>query len=182
MKLLKEIENRRSFRAFSEQMPKEDEIKLVLEAARLAPSSSNAQAWKYYYSKRGSSGFFKIVDSLAAGNKLWADKAAVLIVSTASKFLSNGNPYKHAWHDVGLANAQMGLQAENLGMFTHIMGGFSADVLIENLSIDSKTEDVVCVIALGFHGRPEDLPETLQEREKAERVRKPSHEVIFEIE
>jgi nitroreductase len=181
MGLLKEIELRRSYRSFTEKIPDNEDIKHVFEAARLAPSSSNAQAWKYYFAKRGSSGFKKIANSLAEGNKVWAENAALLIVSTAAKYLSSGKPYKHAWHDVGLANAQLGLQAEHLGLFTHIMGGFSAEIILKSLSIDSEKEDIVCVIALGYHGDLHQLPEVLQAREMADRVRKPSQEVFFEI-
>jgi nitroreductase len=181
MHLLNEIITRRSYRSFDSKIPSETEIELIFEAARLAPSSSNAQPWKYHYAVRNTDGFDSILSALAEGNKIWALNAGALIVATAAKYLSNGNIYKHAWHDVGLANAQLSLQAEHLGLFTHIMGGFSTEKLAQNLHIETEFEDVVCVIALGYHGDGSDLNETMKARETASRSRKPLHEMIFKL-
>lgn len=177
---IKEIENRKSYRAFSAKRLNEEQINNLFEAARLAASSGNAQGWKYYYAQKSSTAFQTILDSLAPANQVWAQNAPLLIVSTAAKFLSNGKPYIHAWHDVGMANAHMLLQAEHLGLFGHIMGGFSASQIQETLQI-SEDESPVCIIAIGYRGEIQQLSEALQQREMAPRSRKSLDEVAVKM-
>lgn len=180
MKLLDVLEERRSYRSFTEDILSKEEIELIFEAARIAPSSSNAQGWKYYYAQKGSSGFNKILESLAEGNQIWAKNAPVLILSCAAKTYANGNEYKHSWHDVGLANSQLILQATHLGYYGHMMGGFSTEKIKQLIAIDPNFEPV-CVLSIGKKGDGSDLNEQLQSRENLQRTRKPLEEVAKDI-
>jgi len=180
MELLGVIKERKSYRSFNDEIPEKEVIDSIFEAARVAASSSNAQAWKYFYAIRGSKEFNLIVDSLAGGNIVWAKNAASLVVSTAAKTYDNGKEYKHAWHDVGLANAQLVLQATHLGYFAHIMGGFDTEQLSNSIQLP-ETRDAVCVIAVGKQGDGSDLNDVFKERENQERNRKPLDEVASEI-
>ncbi len=47
MKVLKEIEERRSIRKYKNQPIADEDIYHIMEAARLAPSGSNTQPWKF---------------------------------------------------------------------------------------------------------------------------------------
>jgi nitroreductase len=59
------------------------------------------------------------------------------------------------------------------------MGGFDKDKAKAELNIPQGYEPLV-MIALGYPGTPDQLPETLRERELAPRVRKPLDEFVFE--
>jgi nitroreductase len=58
------------------------------------------------------------------------------------------------------------------------MGGFYADNAREECAIPDSYEPVA-VLALGYLGDPESLPEDLRMRETALRTRKPLEDVVF---
>ena len=172
--LLPAIQSRKSFRSFTKQALTEEQIAALFEAARLAPSSMNAQPWSYVYATpENKSGFEKIVSALLPANKTWAKNAALLIVCTAAKHYDNGTAYTHAWHDTGLANAQLVLQATYMGLFAHFIGGINFPDMQKNVSVPD-THEVICVIAIGYQGDGSDLEsEQLKQREQAAQIRKP---------
>lgn len=47
MDVLKSIKNRRSIRRFKSDQISDDQIKILLESARLAPSGTNSQPWRF---------------------------------------------------------------------------------------------------------------------------------------
>ncbi len=90
----------------------------------------------------------------------------------------NGQPNPRALYDVGLAVGSLLVQATALGLFTHQIGGFEREQAREALGIPDGYEPVV-VIALGYLGTPDTLPEDLRERERAPRSRKPLEAFVF---
>jgi nitroreductase len=86
---------------------------------------------------------------------------------------------RFAFHDVGQANAMLVLQATALGLASHQMGGFDVDAARERFSIPADWEPAD-VIAVGYPGSVDSLPETMREREVAPRKRKPLDEFAFE--
>ena len=80
------ILNRWSPRGMTGEELSDDELMPLFEAARWAPSSNNAQLWRFVYAKRGSTFWNTFVGLLVEGNKAWAQHAAVLIVVTSRKF------------------------------------------------------------------------------------------------
>jgi nitroreductase len=89
-----------------------------------------------------------------------------------------GKPNRHAIHDVGLATAQMILQALAMGVFVHPMAGFYPEKVRELYGVPEGYEPVAA-IAAGYPGDPATLPESLRQRELAPRVRKPQEEFVF---
>ena len=172
--LLPAIQSRKSFRSFTKQALTEEQIAALFEAARLAPSSMNAQPWSYVYATPANQpGFEKIVSALLPANKTWAKNAALLIVCTAAKHFENGTVNTHAWHDTGLANAQLVLQATSMGLFGHFIGGINLPDMQKNLSVPD-THEVICVLAIGYQGDGSDLEtEQLKQREHAPQISKP---------
>ncbi|MEQ8424468.1 MAG: nitroreductase family protein [Cyclobacteriaceae bacterium] len=166
------IIKRRSKRAFADKDIDPDKIKSLFEAARWAPSSMNEQPWTYIYATRDQSDLWnKVFDSLNEGNQVWVKRAPLLVVSMARKiFLRNGQPNTSAKYDLGGANAFLSLQATALGLNVHQMGGFSRKMLTDNLNIPDDFEPGV-IIAIGYPGDPDQLPENLKERELAPRFR-----------
>lgn len=175
------IEKRWSPRAFTDEQIPREQLQELLEAARWAASSMNEQPWRYVYAYRGTEGFDQLWSALMAGNQPWAAKASVLLVSLAqTHFLSNGRPNAWAEHDLGMANAQLMLQAASRDLYGHMMGGFHADQVRELLQLE-ETIKPVCVIALGYRAEAESLEEPFRSRELAPRSRKPVAEFAREL-
>jgi hypothetical protein len=88
-----------------------------------------------------------------------------------------GKALSHSVYDLGQAVAHLSVQATAENIVVHQMGGFDADALGTALGLGS-THRVITVMTLGTQGDPADLPENLQEREAAPRVRKPLGDVV----
>ncbi len=166
------IEQRRSRRAYSSKPVEPEKIKSLFEAARWAPSSVNEQPWFYLYATREQPELWNtIFETLSEGNKIWAKEAPLLVVAMYRKnFLRNDRPNGAARFDLGAANAFISLEATNLGLNVHQMGGFEKQKAIELLNIPDTHEPVV-IMAIGYLGDIENLPDNLKEREVAPRER-----------
>jgi len=173
------LNERYSPRSFSDRAVTEQELELVLEAARWAPSSMNEQPWRFLVTRHGGEGHAELLASLSPSNAVWADKAPVLILNMAHRSLSrNGKENFHARHDLGAAIAQLTAQATALGLGLHQLGGFHAEVARASFNIPDEF-DLVSVIALGFPGGPEQLSAELLERELHRTPRKPLSELVY---
>lgn len=172
MPLLETIQIRRSKRAYSDRPIEPEKIQSLFEAARWAPSSLNEQPWVYIYAtKEQPSLWGKLFDALADSNKIWAERAPLLIMSLVRKnFVRNEKPNGSARYDLGAANAFLTLQATHLGLNVHQMGGFDRQQATVNLNVPD-THEVAVMIAVGYSGDPDMLPENLKERELSPRER-----------
>lgn len=170
--LLETIQRRRSKRAYSDRPIEPEKIQSLFEAARWAPSSLNEQPWVYIYATKEQSYLWgKLFDALADGNKIWAERAPLLIMSLVRKnFVRNEKPNGSARYDLGAANAFLTLQATHLGLNVHQMGGFDRQRATVNLNVPD-THEVAVMIAVGYSGDPDMLPENLKERELSPRER-----------
>jgi nitroreductase len=95
------------------------------------------------------------------------------------QFVRGGKPNAHAWHDAGLALANLLLEATARELATHPMAGFDAAAARTAFGIPAGFDPVVAV-AVGPPGSLEALPEDLQAREVAPRQRRPLSEFVFE--
>lgn len=174
------IGRRWSPRAFSDQPVAADKIRSVLEAARWAPSSRNEQPWAYFLATRDDpKNFQDMLGVLMDANRTWAQKAPVLILTLAHTQLEkDATPNRLGFHDLGQATSNLATQATSLGLSTHQMGGFDIEAAQERFRVPAGWEPV-SVIALGYPGEPESLPEPFREREMAERRRKPLEDFVF---
>ena len=173
------ILKRRSPLAFDQKPVEEVKIMRLFEAARWAPSSRNEQPWRFIYATRGDEAFDKMVNCLAETNKIWAQKAPLMILSVAKTVSSyNGKPNAYSFHDTGMAVANLLVQATDMGLFVHQMGGYDKDRARMELNIPIEFEPVA-MIAVGYTGKTEDLPADLQKRETAERTRLELNELVF---
>lgn len=172
MALLKAIELRRSRRAYSERPVEGEKIQSLFEAARWAPSSSNEQPWTYIYATKDQQELWgKIFDTLNDSNKVWAERAPLLIMTLVRKnFIKNDRPNPSARYDLGAANAFLSLQATHVGLNVRQLGGFDREKAKVNLNVPD-THDVVVALAIGYEDVPEILPEHLRLRELAPRER-----------
>lgn len=155
------------------------ELRSVLEAARWAPSSMNRQPWRFVVARRGSQVHGLVMESLAAGNQVWAKDASVLVVAIAERS-RDGRPIGTADYDLGLAVAQLAFQAHSQGLHAHQMGGFDHGMLTDVLGLDPDLAPVV-VVALGRRDHHDRLPDDLRRREIAPRVRRPLSETVLVV-
>lgn len=156
------------------------DLRLIFEAARWAPSSSNEQPWRYLVGRRNSRTHSKIAACLNPGNQIWAADAAVLMLGVAStRFTRNDAPNAYALYDLGAATMLITLQATALGILAHQMAGFDHAAVRQALAIP---EDFLLgsVMTLGYQGEPSALPnERLLSSETASRTRKPLNQIAF---
>lgn len=174
------LARRWSPRAFAERDVDPAALRSLLEAARWAPSSFNAQPWAFLVAtRRDPAEHERLVSVLSEGNRIWAQQAPVLMLSLAQlNFARDGKPNRHAWHDVGLATGHLMIQATAMGLVVHAMAGFSPEKARELYAIPPGWEPVAA-LAVGYPGEPGRLPEHLRDRERAPRVRKPIEEFVF---
>src|SRR3989442_5939754 len=174
------LRRRWSRRAFSDGRGDPAIMRSLLEAARWEPSSYNEQPWSFIVATKDDPvEFGRLLSCLVEGNIQWAQRAPVLMVSVARlSFEDDGKPNRHAFHDVGLAVANLIVQATALGLVVHQMAGIFPDKIRELYGIPEGYE-AVAGIALGYPGDPQSLPEGLRKRELAPRERKPLTEFVF---
>ena len=173
------LQRRWSPRAFADRMVEPEQLQSLFEAARWAPSSNNEQPWHFIVgTKADPPAHDRLVACLKEGNRKWAFRAPVLILSVARmNFEDEGTPNRHAWHDTGMAALSLCLQATALGMVAHQMAGFEIEKARTDLGIPAGYEPVA-MIAVGYSGDPATLPDYLRERELKPRERKPVTEFV----
>ncbi|SDC21950.1 Nitroreductase [Paenibacillus sp. UNCCL117] len=169
--------NRWSPRAFSDRKVSGNDLQAVLEAAHWAPSSYNDQPWRFIVATEEDQ--LEVFRSfLGDFNKLWATKAPVLIVVASDKLRENGDPNGAHAFDAGAAWGYLALQASLKGLISHAIGGFDREKARQLLNVPDHFE-LHAVIALGYQGDKNELPEALQARE-IPNTRKPLSSVVFE--
>jgi nitroreductase len=180
-KVIDVVAKRFSPRAYSSKAVEKEKLLTVLEAARWSASSYNEQPWRFIVStKENPEAFEKMLSVANDWNQKWATLAPVLILTVAKKtFSHNGNPSKHAWHDVGQAVATLALEAAQHDLYIHQMGGIHTDKARELFNIPEDF-DVVSLFTLGYLGDIKDLPEEFHKSEQRKRERKPLSELVFE--
>lgn len=174
------LQKRWSPRAFSDQPVEADKLRILFEAARWAPSSFNEQPWSFIVAtKDDQENFDRLLQCLVEGNRAWARHAPVLMLSVAKlRFEEDGEPNRHAFHDVGLAAENLVIQATALGLRVHQMAGFDVQKARATFEIPVGYEPVAA-LAIGYPGDPARLPDRLREREIAPRSRRPLRESVF---
>lgn len=173
------LSHRWSPRAFADRPVEPAKLVAVFEAARWAASSFNEQPWHFIVApKAASESFAQLLGCLSRGNASWAAQAPVLLLSVAQLLDEDGDPNRHALHDVGQAVAQMAIQALDMGLYMHQMAGFDMAKAQRIFAIPEHFEPAAA-IALGYPGDPAALPERYREREAQPRTRKALTEFVF---
>ncbi len=175
------IAKRYSPLAFDKRSVEKEKINKLFEAARWAPSSRNEQPWRFIFAEReNKDSFNRMLETLAEGNKIWARDVPLLILSIAllnSSFHNRPNPY--AFHDTGMAVGNLLIQATEMGIYAHQMGGYDKEMARKNLNIPEEYAPVA-MIAVGYRGNTDNLSEELQKREQSKRERMPLDKIVFE--
>ncbi len=166
--------------AFSDRPVADADLCALFEAARWAPSSYNEQPWTFILATQQDPGEFdRLASCLVEANQVWARKAPVLAISVAHMHFSrNGKPNTCAHHDVGLAVAQLTVEATARGLVVHQMAGIVPDMVRANYQLPEGCQPLTG-IAIGYAGDAQKLPDSLQDRDTAERTRKPLADFVY---
>jgi nitroreductase len=175
------LQQRWSPRAFADRAIEPAQLLRLWEAARWSASCANQQPWYFIVAtKENAVEYARLLSCLRDTNQQWAAHAPVLMVSVAKlSFDMNGQANRYAFHDVGLAVANLIFQATALGLCVHQMAGFYPDKVRELYGVPDDFEPVAGIV-LGYPGDPATLSEELQQRELAPRVRKSLDSFVFE--
>lgn len=168
-------------RAFTGEPVPEADLKIMFEAARWAPSSSNSQPWRFLYARAGTPHFETFVKLLVEGNQGWAKTAGALVILVSKETMETGDkviPMRTHALDVGTAWGFLALQALRLGYMTHAMAGVELDRIRTELKVPSGYSPQIA-IAIGKQADKSILPERLRERE-VPNARMPQKDFVFE--
>lgn len=173
------IRSRWSPAIFSPRSVEPGKLLSVLEAARWAPSSFNAQPWSFLVARKEEpEEFARMLSCLVPGNVAWAQNVPVLMTSVAKlRFDHNDAANRHAYHDTGIATGFLMLQATALGILAHGMAGFDAAKARELYSIP-ESHEAVAAIGLGYAGNEDGAPEELRKRNQR-RPRRTLEQFVF---
>lgn len=170
--------HRYSPRALTGESLSEADLMTLFEAARWAPSSGNAQPWRFLYARRDTPAWETFFNLLAPGNRIWAHRAAVLVVVVSRTTRENGKPIATHSFDTGSAWMSLALQARIKGIVAHGMEGYDKDRAVRDLHIpDGHVPEAM--IAIGIYGKPEELAEEKKAGETPSQ-RKALEEIVFE--
>src|SRR5437762_2936568 len=172
--------NRWSPRSMTGEPLAEGELFALFEAARWAPSSFNAQLWRFILARRENpKEFDAFLNLLVPGNQAWAkDAGALVVVAARQTFERNDKPSVTHAFDAGAAWENLALEAARRGLVTHGMEGFDYDRARQELRIPREF-DVLAMIAIGKRGPREKLPEKPRAAEEPNN-RRPLREILFE--
>ena len=177
MDIIKEIQSRRSVRKYTDRPVAGEDIRQILEAARLAPSGNNTQPWKFMVIRDAAK---KQAVAAADHDQKWLLSAPVFLVCLADiSRRTAGTPVpvdentpcedlKRVIRDAAIAVTHMLLEAEHLGLSTCWTGWYSQAEMRQALGV-SDSYYVSGVIALGYGAEA-----------PAPRPRRPLEELILE--
>lgn len=176
MNIIKEIEQRRAYRAMSTEPVQRDSVVRMIKAASLAPSCMNKQPWRFLVLD-DTAALEKGRKALSKGN-YWAAKAPVLVLVITRKNLDCdlSDHREYALFDTGMAVMNLQLQAVAEGLYIHPMAGFDPAVVKKEFGIEDEWI-VVTIIAVAHPGSAEGLSDSHKELEASKRDRKTVEEI-----
>jgi nitroreductase len=174
------IADRWSPYCFSDRPVSETDLSSLFEAARWAASSYNEQPWTYIVATRKNPvEFDRLLSCLLPANQAWAKAAPVLAIGVVSlQFAKTKKENRAAVHDLGLASANLVLEATSRGLSVHQMIGLVPEKARELYQIPEHFE-AWTAMAIGYKASADEMPAELRERDLAPRQRKPVGQFVF---
>jgi nitroreductase len=151
------IRSRKSVRLFLDQPVEQEKLDQVLEAARLAPSASNRQEWRFVVVREPETR--KLLAGIGA-SQAHVCKAPVVIVACADTdehMMQNGQLCYPI--DVAIALDHLTLAAVELGLGTCWVGAFDEDKARQLLDIPDRIR-VVLMMPIGYPADPTPVEKT----------------------
>ncbi len=153
MEFYEVIKTRRSIRSYKADPVPEESLRRVLNAARIAPSGSNRQPWRFYVVKSPEK---KRRVAQACGGQTWIDQAPIVIAVAGWRVPTNRGGYIGEMSfvmDLSIAFTHLILAARAEGLGTCWIGDFRNTEVKKTLGLPDELE-VVAVTPLGYpdHG------------------------------
>ena len=175
MKFQELILQRQSVRKYTDRTVEKEKLMMCLEAARLAPSASNGQPWKFIIiddPEVKEKVAAETYDMLTKFNKFTHEVPVLIAITLEKPPLKNrigGRIKKKEWKliDIGIAAEHFCLQAAELGLGTCMLGWYNEKPIKKILNIPDK-KSLALLISLGY------FEENYKLREK---IRKPMEEI-----
>jgi nitroreductase len=161
MEVMEAIRQRRSVRAYRPEPVPAEALEAILEAARLAPSASNRQAWRFVVV---TCAHRRAELARLARRQDFVAQAPVVIAAVAlepDRVMPCGVEAYAV--DLGIAVDHMTLAATSLGLGTCCIGAFDQDRVRRLLGIPEQYK-VVALLPVGY---PADTPRPKQRKEPA---------------
>jgi nitroreductase len=152
MEFYEVIRTRRSIRSYKGNPVPEESLKRVLDAARMAPSGSNRQPWRFIVVKTPEK---KQRVAQACGGQTWIDQAPMVVVAAGLRVPFSRGGYMGEMSfimDVGIAFTHLILAARAEGLGTCWIGDFQNTEMKKILGLPEDL-DVVAVTPLGYPDR-----------------------------
>ena len=152
-KLMGIIKKRRSIRKYRNRPVEKQKIINMVKAARLAPSASNGQPWRFF-AVEDKDKLKTVVGSLGKINS-WAKTAPIIIIgcstrSSAVHYVADAiKGVKYYLIDLGIAMEHMVLAATEMGLSTCWIGWFDERKIKKTIGIPSGWK-VVSVLTVGY--------------------------------
>jgi nitroreductase len=174
--LVKQIEERRAYRALDSSPIAEEVLLRLAQAAHLAPSSSNNQPWRIVTVVEPAR-LGELKESLSKGN-YWARKApAIAAFASKAEWSSRIDGGRDlAWFELGMAAMAYQIQAVEEGLRVHPIIGFDAEAAKRAIGLPQDVTLEVLVV-LGYPGDRSGLSEKHLASESSARKRKDLEEV-----
>lgn len=174
MEFIDVIRNRKSIRSYKNEDVEEEKLKIILEAARLAPSWANKQCWKYIVVNDKEK-----IQKLASGIiNSWMKNAKIVVVACADpKKSGTRNGMDYYLVDVAISMEHLILAATDLGLGTCWIGGFDETKVKKILEIPEKIK-VVAMTPVGYPSEPAMRNRILRKIIKAD-SRKPLQNMFY---
>ena len=146
---------RESCRAYQQTPVEKEKLVTMLEAARMAPSASNGQPWRFtcVTDENKVRALAKATQSMGLNG--FTDQCPVLIVvqevpsNVAARFGARVKHQDFSSLDIGIAVQQMCLAATAQGLSTCMIGWFDEEKVNSILGFDGK-ERVRLLVAVGY--------------------------------
>lgn len=174
------IADRWSPYGFSDRPVAESDLSSIFEAARWSASSYNEQPWSYFVALKKDYGEFgRLLSCLEPANQAWAKTVPVLVLGVVSlRFAKSSKDNRAAVYDLGLATANLVMEATSRGLSVHQMIGILPDTARELYQIPAHHEAWIA-LAIGYKAPTNELLDGFHERDLTQRQRKPSSQFVY---
>ncbi len=127
-----------------------DEVEVILEAARWAPSAGNSQPWAFIVGRRGDPNHQHLVARLAGSAAQWAPSASLLVANLCHRYVADTDwDYSEfSLYDLGQAVAHMTFQAQAMGLHARQFRAFDRAGIATDFDVPEHWE-VTTMTAFG---------------------------------
>lgn len=147
MDVMEAIRMRRSIRSYLPREVEQEKLEQVLQAARLAPSGNNRQAWKFVVVRDPA--LRKELAGIARGQDFVAEAPVVIAALATDTTTTTGSGEPAHRIDIAIAVDHMTLAAHALSLGTCWIGAFDQRGAERLLGVPS-TAEVIVLLTLGY--------------------------------